>query len=633
MSALNDNKKIFKLWHENLKAVFNGNNKKILNDDKSSNGFYSFMNEFKNFLYESIHSLLEKNKFNFQYEATIRYYCNYIGEKLLPICNKKIKYYQTTKIEDSHILLNKWLDLEDDLYALASFRNIKMLAYYLERGNPKKIWRDTMELFDNFFDYAQKLVFGQKIELIRASYFPGAGKSYGANVLCAFWWGYDSDMSILRITYSSDLCAEFIRQISQIIGSKEYRKVFPKFDVGGDVIGAENKDLYSEFSVEVGFKFKFSKVKNFYASTRDGQTTGKRGKVLIIDDLTKGADEAHDEKFHKRMEYKFDTEWASRADSSYQPVIALGTMWSELDLLNKLFLRALKDTDNNLSNDKKYKYTKIAYNVDGSINSVFIATPILDYDTDQSTCPKRYTTNAMRKKRDHMDKPLWDAVYQQRPTPPQEFMFNYDNLLTYTDNTMPKELLKNNERVETFAFIDPTRTGIDFFAMGIFRRYTIDNNNKSKWHLIDCVFEQKPSKELIYEVCAKIINYNINRMGYENNIDVTFDELIKIKLKELGHTSPKIDSFFSHGQSKATKIRDSAYGMKTEIVYPHIRMYSLSSPMGKGMNQFTSWHLSQKAGDHDDFPDMIAMFVKYYCDNKRRGNNMTVLTNKAYRLK
>lgn len=627
MSALEDNRKIFKMWINNYQAVFQKCNRDRLNDDKSPNGFYAFMLEFKNFLHNSIHIILTPNKQNPSFEYTIRQYCEFIAKKILPVCNKKIEFYKTTKLEDGYILLNKWLDLEDDFYALASYRNLKMFAYYLERGNPKKIWRDTMHLFGNFFDYSQRLVFGQKIELIRASYFPGAGKSYGANVLCAWWWGYDINMSILRITYSSDLCAEFIRQIAQIIGSDQYRKVFPKFDVG-EGIGGENKDLYSEYSVEIGFKFKFSKVKNFYASTRDGQTTGKRGKGLIIDDLTKGSDEAHDEKFHKRMEYKFDTEWNSRADSSYQPVIALGTMWSELDLLNILYNRALKDTENNLCLDEKYKYTTLAYNTDGTINSIFISTPILDYDTDESTCPKRYTTQAMKKKRSHMDKSLWDAVYQQRPTPPDEFMFSYEKLLTYTEETLPKEIL--NKNCECGAFIDPTRTGIDYFAMGIFKRYTLSDGTKSKWHLMDCVFEQKPAKELIFEICSKIANHNIQFLGYENNIDASFGGLLEEKLLGMGIKVPRIDDFFSYGQTKATKIRDASYGMKTEIVYPHIRIYSLSSPMGQGMKQFTSWHLSQKAGVHDDFPDMIAMFVKYYSEEVQK-NAIEVLPT-SFRL-
>lgn len=625
MTALEKNQQIFKQWVQNYSVAVK--TESIYNDEKSTNGFFSFMKEFKDWLYSSIHDFLTPNKYDNKFENTIRIYCNYIKEKVLPICNSKIKYWKmnANKLDNAHSYLNNWLDLEDDFFALASYRNLKLTALYLERGKQDKLWAKTMHLFENFFDYTQRIIFGDGIDLIRASYFPGAGKTYALNVLCAFWWGYDSEMSILRITYSDDLCKSFIQQIASIIDSKEYRKIFPQFDVGN---GIGNKDLYISYSVEIGFQFRFSSVKNFYASTRDGQTTGKRGKVLIIDDLTKGADEAFDEKLHRRMVNKLDTEWASRADSSNQPVIAAGTMWSNLDLLNVLYQRALKDSDNNIVKDNKYKYTEVGLKKDKSIGSVFIATPILDYDTDKTTCPLRYSTESMQKKRGNMEEALWNAVYQQRPTPPEEFIFSWSKLLTYDESSYPKEL-KEEGMYRTYAFIDPTRTGNDFFAMGIFKQYKINEKEWSKWYLVDCLFEQVASKDMIYDVCAKIINHKIERLGFENNIDMSLGELIKHKLKDMGAKPIRIDSFFSRGQSKETKIRNASSGMKVEIIYPSIKMYALNNPMGKGMQQLTTWSLSQKYGDHDDFPDMVSMFVKNYCDNKIQ-NSIKVLKRNQF---
>lgn len=627
MSALTDNQSIFKKFTIKYGELLE--NKTAFNDDDSETGFYSFMKYFKEWLYESIHNLLTKNKYEKSFEKTIRIYCNYIKEKILPVCFAKIKYYRQKKKFNWHIYLSKWLDLEDDFYALACYRNLKMTALYLDRDKNDGLWKKTIHLFENFFDYCQRLVFGEKIETIRASYFPGAGKTFGANILCAWWFGIDEEMSILRITYSDDLCAIFIRQIAEIINSKRFRKIFPKFDKGDK---AGNNELYKKYSVDVGFQFEFSSVMNFYASTRDGQTTGKRGKVLIIDDLTKGADEAFDEKLHKRMENKFDTEWCSRADTSYQPLIALGTMWSNLDLLNVIYNRAVKDTDNNIEIDTTYKYTEIGRYKDGSIQSVFISTPILDYYTDESTCPLRYSTESMRKKRGHMEEALWNAVYQQRPTPPSDFIFSINNLETYDDDNYPKELKNiNSPNYQCYAFIDPTRTGKDFFAMGIFKRYRDKDYNWSKWYLTDCIFEQLPTKELMFDIVSKVMTHNITNIGFENNVDASFDDNLQYKLRDVGYNKyVNIDSFFSYGESKDLKILNASSGIKKEIVYPSIKLYSLKSPMGQGMKQFTTWSRGQKYGDHDDFPDMIAMFVKYYCETEL-DNEMEVLPSN-YRI-
>lgn len=183
---------------------------------------------------------------------------------------------------------------------------------------------------------------------------------------------------------------------------------------------------------------------------------------------------------------------------------------------------------------------------------------------------------------------------------------------------------------QCYAFIDPTRKGTDFLAMGIYKRYKINEKEWSKWYLIDCIFEQAPTKELMYDIAFKVKNHRIERLGYENNIDASFDELLKYKLKEIQYDIPiTIDSFFSSHESKEMKIFNASSGMKREIIYPDLKMYTINSPMGKAMNQLMTWSSKQRWGDHDDFPDMDAMFVKYYCEEEIK-NSMQVLSRSEF---
>lgn len=627
MTNLEENTILFKKWVKEYSYALKIPS--VYNDDSdSNNSFYSFMKDFKNWLYNSIHEYLAPNKYNFKYEKVIRIYCKYIKDKILPVCNEKIAYYNKYKGEEKLKLLSKWIDLEDDYYALASFRDLKMMALYLERERNKKVWRYTMHLFENTFYYMQQVVLDyydpekkDKIETLRASYFPGAGKTFAGNLMCAFWFGVDEEISILRITYSDDLCSIFIQQIANIIDSYNFRKIFPKFDLGE---GEGNSKLYSKYSIALGFKFTFSSAMNFYAITRDGQTTGKRGVVLLIDDITKGVDEAYDERLHKKILDKYDVEWTSRTDSSYQPKVLLGTMWSPRDLLNIVKERTFREAEN-IVVDNNFKYTELIQNENGNNIGVFISTPILDYDTDESTCPERYSTAKMRKKREDMDPLLWGAVYQQRPQEPDDFIFAEGKLLTYDDISYPADMFKQKP-MQCWAFIDPTRKGIDYFAMGIFKRYQIDDKEWSKWYLVDCIFEQKPTKELMYDVASKFLIHKITKLGFEDNIDGSFDTVLKSKLRDLKYNeSYIIDGFFSHKTSKETKIMTASSGMKKEIIYPSTKMYSLNNPMGKAMHQFRNWSLKLRRGDHDDFPDMISMFVKYYCEEQV--NNTIQLLN------
>ena len=106
---------------------------------------YSFMRDFKIALYDIIHNQLEPKKEIKENEEMIRLYCKYINEKILPLCNKKIDTLsKRLKIATEKFLLeekqnlnanlSRWLDLEDDYYALSCYRNLVNFAFYLERG-------------------------------------------------------------------------------------------------------------------------------------------------------------------------------------------------------------------------------------------------------------------------------------------------------------------------------------------------------------------------------------------------------------------------------------------------------------------------------------------------------------------
>lgn len=627
MQTLEENKASFKMW---LKEFSSALKIKEVFEDDSSKGLYGFLVEFKRWFYDTFHGFLEENKKDELCKVASKYYCDYIEEKILPICRSKIEQkYEEAKSDDSkNIILKNWIDLEDDYMALASYRNLKTFAYYVERDFPKKVWQVTMPLFENLFEYAERVIYGERIELIRASYFPGAGKSYAGNIITAFWFGYDNNMSIIRITYSNDLCKEFIKKTASIINTKRYRKVFPKFDVG-EMTTQGNKALYSTYSVELGLQFRFSNETNLYAVTRNGQVTGKRAQVLMIDDLLKDHLDANNEKINQEMLKHYDTEWTARRDFDFQPVIALGTMWSNIDLLNELEYRYLQKSDVVFCNDDKYKYTRVVKDSLDQIRAVFIATPALDYETDESTCPLRYSTKYWKEKREVTDEALWNAEFQQKPAAPEEFIFDYKRLKIYTDDTYPYEEMKNNS-TQVYSYFDPTRTGKDYMCLLIFKRYK-KNNKWSDWYLIDCLFEQTPHRERYNEIALKIINHKIYKFGFENNVDVSLDAVLKHILKDQNYQEPvRFDSLFSY-QNKEGRIFNASPGIRKHIIFPSSSLYTQNSMMGKAMRQITTWSVNQRYGDHDDAPDCLAMFVANYCEDEEHQNTMQVLDRKKFK--
>ena len=568
---------------------------------------YSFMNDFKVLLHDIIYDVLEPNKEKTENENYLRFYSNFIEKNILPLCKNKLESLkkqisyayeideEPNKIAELNQKNRNWLDLEDDFFAMASLRNLPLFAYYLERGKPLKnrVWDKTMHIFESLFHYMQEMIFTGDINLIRASYFPGAGKTYAGNILCAYWFGYDINMSILRITYSDDLVQSFTGQIQNIIDSEQFRKVFPFFDKA-------DKDLYKKKNVDTIW-FKGSESINFYARTRDGQSTGKRAKLLIIDDITKGQAEAYNIALHVSIVARYDTDWTSRADDDDLKIIALGTMWSRFDLLNVIQQR--DEVNGQLTIDEKYKYTKL--NVDKT--SVYINVPALDYETDETTCPLRYSTEFFRDKRNKMtDKALFNAVYQQCPEEPEELIFGYSRLNTYNEKTFPNEILEGN--CECRAFIDPNRKAFDYFVALFFKRYEIEERKYSKWYLCDAICRKKQFKQLKDDLIDKIIKNNVSVLGVEINTSNELGTWIQELLEEKKYVDINIEEEFSV-EKKEQKIADQQDSIINELIFPEKGLFSSKSDMGSAMDWFTTYNSNGK-NEHDDVPDCCAMFTK-----------------------
>lgn len=603
----------FNLYNERYCEALNN---RVFKNKQGFRMLLQFMEEFSDFMYQQIHTIFEPNcKTNKDFENEIRRICIDVENRIYPQFFNIYKEYNKLIIgdNDEEIYKQYYASAEDRLYSIVACRNLKWFAYYLERGKRNKLWAKTMTIFENYYWYAQRMILLEDIETIRASYFPGAGKTYACNITCAFWLGYDNEMTFLRITYSDDLAKQFTRQIVDIILTPEYKKVFPKFD-------KEEKDLFSVANAG-GFKLAFSSVHNFYATTTNGQSTGKRAKCLMIDDVSKGQEEAYNIDVHNGIVDKFDSNWTTRTDEDKQYQIIAGTMWSPYDLLNVIYERAKKY--GKMIESTRFKYTMVNNENEKLITRVFIAVPILDYKTDESTCPLRYSTEKMREKRDtYRDKDLFEAVYQQRPVEPEALIFAWSRLNTYEKLPFTKDM-----PYQTYAMIDPAKKGKNYVAMGICRRWQKIDGTWSKWYLIDCIYKLDTVENLYPMIVDKIVRHQIDRVGGELNTNSSLLYVLKEKCSERGYTTLKTDEVWTYEQ-KEMKISGARNGIREEIVYPSQKMYSLKSDMGLGMAHLTTWDISGKNA-YDDFPDMISMFVIQYC-GEERGNSMQVLDRNKF---
>lgn len=583
--------------------------------------YITFMSEFKDMLYNLIHIILEPVcKTEPEAESLIRAFANEIETKYYNEYVRIIKIYQHLIEDDMDIDIYsaKIKDIEDTLYSIMAMRSLKHFAFYMERSKPPKdrIWGSTMVIFESYFWYTQRMILKQDIEKIRASYFPGAGKTYAGNLTCAFWFGYDINMSILRITYSDDLAKQFVMQTADMIKSDQYKKVFPRF----------NKEEREVFAINNagGFKLRGSNVYNLYATTTNGQSTGKRAKLLMIDDVSKGVEEAYKIDVHNYIISKYDGNWSSRGDGDTQLQILLGTMWSPYDLLNEIMNRAKKHSQ--IYDSIRFKYVKVNAENEKDVKEVFIAVPILDYKTDTSTCPKRYSTELMRKKRDDFkDKELFEAVYQQNPLEPSALIFGYSRLNTY--KTIP---FGKDAPFECKGMIDPAKVGKDYCAFGVFKRWYKLDGTWSDWYLIDAVYKQDTVENLYDLIVEKIIKHGLTELGGELNTNSSLLYVIKRKCAERGYTSLRTLDVWSY-ENKESKILGAKMGVLNLIIYPSQELFSARNDLGLGMIHFTTYDITGRNA-HDDFVDMVSMFVIKFCKGKTR-NFVQILDRNIFNLR
>lgn len=505
--------------------------------------------------------------------------CYTIDRDILPYLDDCVLRLDNVKAE-------KCLVLRRLYFALSARRCLKNFAFYIEQYKTKKVWDKTYETMSSFFFYLDKFSVEKHFTLIRASMMPSMGKSYIANLYVAQSIGNNPNVQILRITYSDDLCITTNNQTAGIINSQAFREIFPRYNqyAGEKIFRVRNSYQLCIADCEDEY--------NLNSVTRDGQSTGKRCQLLIIDDLLKGEIESLSKSLHAQLKKRYDSDWKSRAGDDSLKIMLLGTMWADTDLLNVVYDEETSEKE--FTFDSKHRYTEIAK--DGS--SCFIGIPALDYN-DKSTCPKRYSTETLHRIRKNMDKYLWQCVYQQQPIAPEGLSFDYGLLTTYD--------VKQNKKGECrYATLDPARKGKNYVTMPICYQYA----GESKFTLVDCLYQRKSMRELYDDIVNKIVEHRIQKLHLENNIDTSLKTVLEERLEQIGYTNCVISEVYS-SENKEKRISNNQGDIRGQIIYPKKGLFSMSTDMGKFMNDFTSYSF-EHPNAFDDAPDALCMFVQKF---------------------
>lgn len=484
----------------------------------------------------------------------------------------------------------EYYELWKKALAFAGRRSLEHFIDYMELDLPPKsrVLGNRRAVLKPFVYYLSKSAFDPNLEYVLASFPPSYGKTYTCNLYSAWLYGLDIDSSILRLSYNQELVLTASRAVQSFIKDPKFADIFPYF--------AQFNGKPFEKEKESDWIIRGSNTQTSHISrTRDGGTTGVRAnKAIILDDMTKGADEATASDLHKKMFNKWTTEWINRRTGDPITYVLIGTMWSPEDILNRVADNLAAQHE--IIDDPNFKYTKIGK--DGSCAMIRI--PLLD-EKDETTCEAVMPTEAARRLRDTTDPFLFSCVYQQDPIAPSGLVFAHEQIKHFEE--LPKS--EDGENLcgnYSFAALDPARRGKDYVSMPICK------HDSMTYYMTDCLFKMEAMSDLYDEICEKIISNQVVKLVLENNTDTSLKKVLEDILHKKGYYNCEIVEKYNVAK-KEQRIKDMQGVIKNRISFLDSKKYLPNSDYGKFMRNMTTYSFDFPA-KHDDAPDSIAMFAK-----------------------
>lgn len=529
----------------------------------------------------------------------------YIGS-IQPI---KAKLHQITAkkiVKDEYIA--RYYELYDNFMALASFRSFKHFCLYLEEcyaPKEKIIWKycENHGIAEGMWHCLTNMVTRGMYKTLFKQTPTGYYKTYSNICFISWLFGIMPDTDVLYILGNPTMTKRILIGIKQQMTRPKYAKIFPHYKQFGC---SEQKmfDICSESTGELLISGA-SNLCSLKVVSKDASIDGVRYKWRFYDDITRSKDKINDRQHQKDNEMYHD-DWTKRRYTEYDDYeIFSGTAYSPYDLINVQKERLGADE----AVASRFKYCT----VNPKTRTMFVKIPKLDYETDESTLPEKYTTAKAREERDR-DEETFFAMEQQDPTPPTGLPFAWKKIKTYTE--LPATAQNGGIRSNVcWAVFDPARRGIDNCSLGIHSKC------EDMHYLVSCFYKKTPldgkmpdGRTALEHCCDLIIEKNVVELAVETNTVSNLKKQIEDILYSKGYRSCNITEIYS-AQKKADKIFDNQSTILEYIVFPDKKLYGTSSMMGQYMKNITTWH--EKTKENDDSIDTEAMYSQTFILGKQ----------------
>ena len=436
-------------------------------------------------------------------------------------------------------------------------------------------------------------------------------------IIITFCFGYDINDDIMKVVGNRTLVKPITQSIVSMIKSKNFRKVFPQYNVY-----EKADDIFETCSIVDGsFKLKGSKkATSFACFNKDTPIDGSRFNKQFYDDITQ-SDDRENVNAHYKDRNKFDSQWKKRQyDELSCKRWFTGTAYHREDFLSYIskYYAENKELIND-ENTKKLKWNKFV-KLNHSKTTVYIKIPKLaDLELGEDKCyctfPQKYSKIEAIKELHSSQTALrrFMAMEQQEPMPPESLAFDWLYLRQY--KVLPQSIKEG--KCETYAIIEPN-TKVKYNYSCLILKKPLDENF---YYFVDCYYKKVSSKIAIPKIIERIKHHKVDIISFENNTadDYLMKQELNSKLTGVGYKDYKIDSIFST-KNKEEKISSNRDDIRELIVFPQRGMYYEDSDMGRALSDIVNYSFEGKNGN-DDSIDCCAMLVEKV--NKKTKNTIS----------
>ena len=401
--------------------------------------------------------------------------------------------------------------------------------FYCNLKAPDFYRSDRKYLVDLCNEFQEFLESDDKVMIVNEP--PRHGKSRTVGNLVEWILGRDNTKKVMTGSYNETLSTTFSKNVRNSIQEQKadrYKLVFSDVFPGTRIKRGDG--AMNLWSLEGGYN-------NYLATSPTGTSTGFGADIMIIDDLIKTADEAHNETVKEKHWSWFTDTMLSRLEEGGKIIIIM-TRWASDDLAG----RALEH-----------------YQERGAKVRHITMKALLDKDTHKMLCPEILSYESYQDKVAAMGEDIASANYQQEPIDLKGRL--YTSIKTY--DRLPVDVQGNSLFDGIYSYTDTADEGADYLCTIIWGVYMREA------YVLDVYYTQAGMEITEPETAKRFKEWKVNLARIEsNNGGSGFARNVKRISEEELRNLETVIRWFHQSKNKKARILSNATWVMAHVLYP-----------------------------------------------------------------